>query len=241
MRISCDSAKNLMSQLPALVAFEGFQRASQAGQNAPAGSTQPPQAAALFEALGFILVLTALISLIEIPSKSKAGWRASCGNGYFWMYFGILAIGNAVAGLLSFVFVSLPPSLNPFAPFLHAFVGVFAFQGIMSNTNLTFLDKGVLTIDDWISKARETAVAEATQRQVRAEQSARRRTAEILAKMDEEKLDVYIDNHLGREVFETIAAAARKHGDSAKLYKALEFAKRDPENAAAIAGSLRTS
>lgn len=206
------------------------------GQSGPIAT---PHGLELLKTFGFIPGLTLLISTIEVPGESKAGLRASWGNGYFWTYFAILMTGNSAAGVLSFAFLPLSSGFDSFAPFLHAFVGVFAFQGIMSNTNATFLDKGVLTIDDWISKARELAVAGATQKQVRADQAARRRTGETPARMEEDKLKVYIDTHLGREAFEEICSAAETHGESAKLYKALEFVKRDPENAAAIASGAK--
>jgi hypothetical protein len=121
---------------------------------------------------------------------------------------------------------------------MHAFFGVFAFQGIMSNTNITFLDKGVLTIQDWIEKARDGAVAVAVERQARDQQQNRSRIAIALMELDEGKLDAFIDNHLGRPAFESIAAAAAMHKANGKLYKALEFATRDPSNASAIAKDL---
>ena len=44
-------------------------------------------------------------------------------------------------------------------PFVAAFIGVFAFQGVLGNTNITVFGKGVLTIEDWITKAKNAAIA----------------------------------------------------------------------------------
>lgn len=206
--------------------------------NGEKGDSPALQAGSLLNTVLFALGLTLLISLIEIPNKSKTGLQASWRSGPFFLYFMVLAIGNAIAAILSSITFQLPPRLSPLGSFMHAFFGVFAFQGVMSNTNITFLDKGVLTIQDWIEKARDSAVAVAVERQARDQQQNRSRIAMALMELDEGKLDAFIDNHLGRPVFESIAAAAAVHKANGKLYKALEFATRDPSNASAIAKGL---
>jgi hypothetical protein len=40
-----------------------------------------------------------------------------------------------------------------------ALIGVFGFHGIIKNVNVSIYGKGFLTLDDWISKARDNAVA----------------------------------------------------------------------------------
>ena len=47
----------------------------------------------------------------------------------------------------------------------YAFVGVFGFEVILKNMNLTLFGKGVLTINDWIQKARDVTVAGAIKSQ----------------------------------------------------------------------------
>jgi hypothetical protein len=197
------------------------------------------QSTALLHTILFAVGLTLLISLIEIVSKSKTGFQASCWNWYFLLYFVILTIGNSVAAIFSSMVLKLSSQLDFLSPFLNAFFGVFAFEGVMSNTNITFLDKGVLTIQDWIGKARDNAIAVAVERQARRQQQDRNKIASALVEVDEGKLDTYMDKHLGRKAFDSISAAAAKHGANAKLYKALEFATRDPNNAAAIVKDLK--
>jgi hypothetical protein len=172
-------------------------------------------------------VLTLLICIIEIPARSKAGFKACFLNWPFPVYAFILVVGNCVATLLSSLFIKLPGQLIAYSAFLSAFFGVFAFQVIMSNTNITFLGKGVLTIDDWISKARDYAIAAAIQQQTQSEDQAINATARELTVLDEGRLGTYMEAKLGAEDFAAINVAASRHGADAKLYKALAFAKKD--------------
>ncbi len=173
------------------------------------------------------LGLTVLISLIEIPARAKAPFKACCLNGPFFIYLSIFVIGNGVATLLSSLYIPLPPQLSNFSAFFGAFFGVFAFQMIMNNTNITFLGKGVLTIDDWISRARDSVIAAAVQRQTRSDDLSRNAVAGKLVAMDEGTLDAYIEIKLGKGEFDRIAAAAANHPNNAKFYKALAFATKD--------------
>ena len=175
----------------------------------------------------FAIVLTLLVGLIEISYKSKASFKACLWNWSFPVYLAIFILGNCVATLLSALFVKLPSQLAAYLAFLSAIFGVFAFQVIMSNTNITFLGKGVLTIDDWISKARDQAVAAAIQTETQNADRARNAVASELEKLEEGRLDAYMDNKLGRTEFEAIAAAALKHGTNAILYKTQAFAAKD--------------
>jgi hypothetical protein len=217
---------------------------SSANTKTELGSDQGQKSALVMDArslgvtLAWVVGLTLLVSLIDIASRSKANLRSSSSGSPFLLYFGILGTGNCVAGILSFIVVQLPASLFLAGNFLHAFFGVFAFQGILSNTNITFLDKGVLTIDAWIGKARDTAVAAAIAEDALQQQQLRNKIALTLTQMDEGELDVFMDNHLGKDVFEAITAAAIKHGTNAKLYKGLEFATRKPDAASALAKGL---
>jgi hypothetical protein len=184
------------------------------------------------------IALTLLIALIEIPAKSKVSAKASYWNGPFPLYVAILALGNSVAALLASL-VPLPTPLLAFAAFLNGFFGVFAFQGIMSNTNITFLDKGVLTIEDWIAKARDYAVAAAILKQARDEDREKNKIALELQQLDEGKLETYIDNKLGNAAFVEIQALAKAHGENAVLYKALAFTDRNLAAATAVANAWK--
>src|SRR6266571_8123316 len=65
--------------------------------------------------------------------------------------------GNSVATFLASNLLS-----QKFAPGLvalcSAFLGVFAFQGVLSNTNITLFGKKALTFEEWMTKARDNAI-----------------------------------------------------------------------------------
>ena len=80
----------------------------------------------------------------------------------------LFAAGNTIATLLASVILStkLPASVHVGLPFFSAFLGVFAFHGILSHTNITMFGKGALTFEDWLAKARANTVAQANARYV---------------------------------------------------------------------------
>src|SRR5277367_2037558 len=80
----------------------------------------------------FAAAFTLLISFIEIPNKSNAGLQA-CETWQFTLYLAIFTLGNGVAAILASLVFTLPPKVSPLSPFLDAFFGVFAFEGVMSN------------------------------------------------------------------------------------------------------------
>ncbi len=49
--------------------------------------------------------------------------------------------------------MKLPESLKPYYFLFAPFFGVFGFETVLKNTNITMFDKGVLTIQTWIEKA----------------------------------------------------------------------------------------
>src|SRR3982751_6675017 len=50
---------------------------------------------------------------------------------------------------------------------LSAFIGIFGFEGLLSNTNISFFNKGLLAFQDWLDKARQPAVEAAITKQDR--------------------------------------------------------------------------
>lgn len=132
-------------------------------------------------AIAFAVGLSLLIGVIELSYRSNAGLGA-CRSSAAVLYLLILSIGNAATTLLAAVttagfFVSTTttastpsqsaPLALPFRWFWYAFLGVFGFEALLQNMNLTFFGKGVLSISDWIGKARDNAVASAVVAQTR--------------------------------------------------------------------------
>jgi hypothetical protein len=185
----------------------------------------------------FTVVLTVLISAIEVPVRSKTRLVSSF-TAAFWLYAAILNVGNIASALLATMVVGVP--WPQFAlPFFYAFFGVFAFQGVMSNTNLTFFDKGVLTIQDWIGKARDYAVETAVVNQVKKDD---RRTQALAGRLSaditEAQLNTNIIKSLGKDILKQMDTDAAASSADGRFYKALVFASQKPSEAEAIVRQL---
>ena len=188
-------------------------------------------------ALLLSLIFTILICLIEIPSRSKASVRA-CLGWSFVVYVLIFIVGNVTATLLAppLVPADLSAALAGWAPLFYAFSGVFAFQGILGNTNVTFFGQGVLTIEEWIAKARDNAVANAVEKQARLELHRAQQCAEDLRNtLSPADLNTYVARYMNPETVKKLEADAMNAKADPALYKALWFAMEKPEEAAAVA------
>ncbi len=126
-----------------------------------------------------------------------------------------------------------PPEQIEFAWFWFAFIGVFGFEALLQKINLTFDGKGVLTINDWIVKARNNAVASAIKAQADAEHERAQLLAQRLRTIPEDELNAHILTLLGKSPLE-LDNAARAAAANPILYKALALAYGVPERAAAI-------
>lgn len=95
----------------------------------------------------YITIFTILISIIDIKTRTKSRvdrGRAFLGLPFLFFLF-IYIIGNSFAALIAPKVVDLNElltsdyALSPIlVPFLYGFLSVFAFQGILANTNITF-------------------------------------------------------------------------------------------------------
>jgi hypothetical protein len=113
-------------------------------------------------AICIAIAASLFIALIEISSKAKTTKLRACLVGPSFFYWAVLSFGNTVTTLLASVaVVKLPTSLSDFYFLLSPFFGIFAFETVLKNTNITMFDKGVLTIQNWIDKALDAAAAAA--------------------------------------------------------------------------------
>jgi hypothetical protein len=186
-----------------------------------------------------VLAFTVLIVGIEVISKSKssAGAYLNVSTG---LYLLILLVGNTVAGILV---------LMPFAAevlrtenawgyaLLGAFFGVFGFQGVLGNTNITIFDRGVLTIADWIGKARDGAVASSVANDVQMKDRQVQEMATRLGALDDSTLNAHVETALGAGTAAQLDAQALAAGANAKLYKALKLATTHPDYVRSIKGT----
>lgn len=177
----------------------------------------------LLLALLIALALSLLIACIEIPTKSKASLR-SCLGIQSAIYCLVLAVGNAATTILAMIFFGkLPDGLWPYAFFLCAFFGVFAFETILKKTNVTMFDQGVLTIQDWIEKALNGAIGAAVEREENFKHDQDEKLVKKVMTLSEEDINTRVLNKLGNGVVEKLDAAAKASGANSKHYKAFQL------------------
>jgi hypothetical protein len=109
--------------------------------------------------------------------------------------------------------------LKALSPYLYGFLGVFAFSAIVSRINVTLFDKGVLTIDEWIGKARDNATAASIAGQVRRDYASVERNARELQRLlQADELETYVRRYCGEPTLEEA-----KKAPNPVLYMALEL------------------
>ncbi len=179
--------------------------------------------------------LSVVISVVEIVFRSRTRLRY-CLGGSWLLYVTILAIGNGSTTLLAVTLVDTAGDFELPGPdwFWYAFLGVFAFEGVLQNTNVTVFGKGVLSIEDWISKARDNAEVAANRSQTTADHRRSQALAKQLVALPEAKLNAYVLQHLGADVLQELNAMVAQTGADPCLTKALALAYETPDQAEAI-------
>jgi hypothetical protein len=175
-------------------------------------------------AITIAIALSFVLAYVEIVSEAKKPFR-SCIVAQSLFYALLLAFGNVVTTLLAVTVVSkLSPNLAPYYFLFAAFIGVFAFQSILKNMNVTILDKGVLTIQDWTDKAKSAAAAAAILRDIERIDIERGNLAQKLATVPDSKLNAFVASKLpaaaGGNIVPPLDAAAKANSADLKLYKA---------------------
>src|SRR5258706_6795778 len=179
---------------------------------------------ALFPLIGFVLVLTSLLVAIEILAVSKSRFR-SCFQASSFFYLFILFVGNSVASmivLIPYVDDIVPGRSMGYALFA-SFFGVFSFEGILSNTNVTVFNHGVLTIADWIWRARDGAIAATTKQDVATTINENRQLTDKLRALPEQDLNALVESNLGNGSVVRINQGAAAANADPRYSKALEL------------------
>jgi hypothetical protein len=174
------------------------------------------------------IAVSFILAAIEINGEVRKTFRC-CLIPQSFLYVFLLVFGNVVTTLLAAVLVEkLSPSLSAWFWFFAVFFGVFAFEAILKNTNITLLDKGVLTIQDWIKKALTGAAAAAVAKDVQLNDRETGQLAAALAQVPESRLNAFAAIKLTTSSVTSIvpqldAAAAANNADP-MLYKAYAIA-----------------
>ena len=122
--------------------------------------------------------------------------------------------------------------------FWYAFIGVFGFEILLKNINLTFANVGVLSINDWISKALDNAEASAIEAQTNLDTEQAQTYANVLKSLSDSELNAQVLNSLGSDRLTELENNAQNSSADPNLTKALALAYEDPDKAAAIYQSL---
>lgn len=176
-------------------------------------------------AVSVAIAASLLLAFMEIPNRSRTPLRP-CLSGQSFAYWVVLSFGNAVTTLLASLAVTkMPPSLSEFRWLFCAFFGVFGFEAILKNTNITMFDRGVLTIQDWTEKALNMAAAEAIAGQELLRSRLEARLVARLMALEEEDLNTRILQKTNdAQAVGKLQQSARDSGANSKQYKAFQLA-----------------
>ncbi len=182
-------------------------------------------------ALILAVLLTIILVAIEIPLMAKASLKASL-SGPVLLYLGIFSLAHVFATIIAFVVLNkdkLGPDLVPFRPLMAAIAGVFAFRAVLRNTNITLFQKNVLTIESWVDRARDLAVASAIAREAEINEEYLVAAARRMSEYDVQTLNAWISISLEADVKELEGAANKAKAD-VRYYKALVLASELPRH-----------
>jgi hypothetical protein len=136
----------------------------------------------------------------------------------------VLSFGNVVTTLLaSLAVVKISPSLAAYYFILAPFFGVFGFETVLKNTNITMFDRGVLTIQNWIEKALNAAAAAAIDQQENFKQDEETRLVAKLMTLTEVEINTRVLHKMGQETVQKLEAAAKASSADTKHYKVLQL------------------
>jgi hypothetical protein len=117
----------------------------------------------------------------------------------------------------------MPGDLAGYSGLLSVFFGVFAFQTILKNTNVTVFDQGVLTIQDWIDKTLNAAASAAIARQEDLKAERESRLVARLMTLQESDINTRVLARIGRGAVAELDAAAQASGADPRQYKILQL------------------
>jgi hypothetical protein len=186
-------------------------------------------------AAAIALPLSCLIVAIEITRSSGSSLRGIC-RGSTLLYLLIVSVGNIFTTFLAAATTSqqIPSGAAP-KWFWYAFLGVFGFEAILKNVNLTFAGIGVLSINDWIVKAKDAATADVIEAEVLRKEEEAVSLAKRLAHLSVQDLNAHVINILGTAELVKLNSVATQGAADPQLVKALALAKGNYRAALAIA------
>lgn len=184
---------------------------------------------------------TFVTTVVDIMSASKSRIR-SCINSKYPFYLIIQLFGNILSTVLASYLISdtLPESINAWKPVIISFLGIFAFEYILSNTNINLFDKKVLTFQDWVYKAKDPTTVRAVQKDLQHTEAEEVKLINALRNHTTlEEINTFLFSNLENEEIEQLEADIllynrERTNINVHLYKCKELVSRFPNKAEAL-------
>ncbi|HKL15969.1 MAG TPA: hypothetical protein VJ915_10070 [Balneolaceae bacterium] len=164
----------------------------------------------IFIAIIFTFFLSIVIFVIDLTSSSERSRIKPLISFLPLIYFTILFLGNVITTLTTASFIATDVTVEAFSLFQsnrwfwYSVIGVFCFEAIIQNINITYSEKGVLTISDWISKAKDRAVAKVIEKNIEIDNDEIQLLSGKIQQMDESEINTHILDYLGSDRFEKL-------------------------------------
>ena len=164
----------------------------------------------IFIAIIFTFFLSIVIFVIDLTSSSERSRIKPLISFLPLIYFTILFLGNVITTLTTASFIASDVTVEAFSLFQsnrwfwYSVIGVFCFEAIIQNINITYSEKGVLTISDWISKAKDRAVAKVIEKNIEIDNDEIQLLSGKIQKMEESEINTHILDYLGSDRFEKL-------------------------------------
>lgn len=161
-------------------------------------------------AILFTFILSLVIYLIDLTSSSERSRIKPLFSFSPVIYFLILFLGNVITTLITASYIESGEAIQgislfqSYSWFWFSIIGVFCFETIIQNINITYYEKAVLTISDWIAKAKDRAVAKVIEKNIEIEQDEIQLLSSKILKLPESEINTHILDYLGNDRFEKI-------------------------------------
>jgi len=193
--------------------------------------------------LACALFLTILATIIEITLRAGCSVRAAI-NQHYLFFFLIQLVGNCLSTLLAaWLFIDKFPSLPAeVSPLFFSVVGVFAFEFVLSNTNINLHKDNAIKIQEFIDMAKLPTIARANEKEAELRAEKRIQIAEkISAAYTEDRIGVLINALMDDDEFKLLNDRAQQHNQEAHFFKCLIYVSLNYDGAKALAKRSKKS
>lgn len=165
-------------------------------------------------------ILSFLLAIIQISGDAKTRDLRGVFTLSLMFYILIMIIGNvittlAAASIIDNYLKNIDEANSTNQLFLvgpiwlwYCFFGVFGFEAIIQKINITFFDQGVLSINDWLTKAKKSATAATLDKIVNLDFQDTQKLAHLLIKnKDTKTIHTFASIKFGPEQYQNIIAS----------------------------------